>query len=481
MEYQFRQYIDGEWVAASNARTWDVINPGTEEVVRAVPFGNGADCRAAIEAAARAFPEWSRKTPYERAEVLMKTAQLIRERIDELFPINTAESGKPVGDAKGDILAAAALFEWFAEEGKRNYGRTIPSRKPGKRLVVLHQPIGVVGTITAWNFPAYNTARCWSAALAAGCTVVGRPSEYTPLTAMLLVNLMVEAGIPRGVMNLINGDPQSMGQEMLDNPLCRKISFTGSTRVGRLLMEGSARTMTKLSLECGGNAPVIILPDADMDLVAGGLAMAKCRNVGQVCISPQRFLIHESVRQQLVEKAVPGFSSLKVGVGTDPSVQVGPLINPIQRDRVESLVEDARNTGAKILTGGGRPKALPKGYFYEPTVVDGLSLDARLINEEIFGPVMPVAGFEDIDEVIRQANNTEYGLAAYVFTRDLSTAVKIAESLEFGIVTINDWAASTIEGPFPGWKQSGIGAECGREGLEEYMETKLVGIGGVPI
>ena len=475
----FKQLINGEWVDALNARSWEVINPATEEVVISVPFGDARDCAAAIDAAHAAFPAWSQTTPYVRAEILMKTANLIKERIDSLFPYNTAESGKTMADAKGDLIAAALLFEWYAEEGKRAYGRTIPCRRPNKRLMVLKQPIGVVGTITAWNFPAYNPARCWAAALAAGCTIVARPSEYTPLTAMAMANLLVEAGLPKGVLNLINGDPASMGQEMLNNPKVAKISFTGSTRVGRLLMDGASKTMKRLSLECGGNAPVIIFPDADMKLVMENAAMAKVRNVGQVCIAPQRFLVHEKCSAQFVDHLAKELPKLKVGNGVDPTVQVGPLINSTQRDRVEQLVRDSATQGAQIVTGGKRPESLSKGYFYEPTVVANVSSDNTLFRNEIFGPVLPVTSFSDVDEVIQQANQTEYGLAAYVFTENMKTAIRCYERLEFGMIAVNDWSVSTIEGPFPGWKQSGLGAECGSEGLEEYLETKLVGIGNL--
>lgn len=479
MNFVFKQYIDGQWVDAINGGTWDVLNPATEEVVRTVPFGGADDCRAAIAAAEAAFPAWSRATAYDRAAVLKRTAELINQRLEEIHPINTAESGKTIADAKGDLMAAASLFEWFSEEAKRAYGRTVPSRRTNRRHIVLKQPVGVVGTITAWNFPAYNTARSWAAALAAGCTVVGRPSEYTPLTAMILVHFLVEAGIPKGVMNLVNGDPEAMGQEMLNNPACRKISFTGSTRVGRLLMEGASRTMTRLSLECGGNAPVIVMPDADMDLVTSNAGMAKCRNVGQVCVSPQRFLVHAKRQDEFLEKVVPQFRTLKVGNGANAETQVGPLINARQRDRVEELVAATSATGAEILAGGSRPAGMAKGYFFEPTVVGNVSPENRLFREEIFGPVLPVTSFDDLDQVIEYANATEYGLAAYAFTNNLKTAVHIAERLEFGMVAINDWAASATEAPFPGWKQSGIGRECGLEGMEEYLETKLVGIGGL--
>ncbi|MEP7383838.1 MAG: aldehyde dehydrogenase family protein, partial [Gemmatimonadota bacterium] len=276
----FQQLIDGQWTDAANGGTWDVINPATEEVIRSVPFGDRTDCHAAIDAAARAFAEWSRRTPYDRGAILARAAQLLRERADAIGRLTVMESGKPMVQGKGECLVAADLFEWFAEEGKRAYGRTIPSRVPTKRMTVIRQPLGVVGVITAWNFPAYNPSRAWAAALAAGCTVVGRPSEYTPLTAMSIAEALVDAGIPGGVFNLVNGDPEGMGQEMLDHPACRKISFTGSVRVGKLLMDGASRTVTRLSLELGGNAPVLILPDVDIASVAAGSVATKFRNNG---------------------------------------------------------------------------------------------------------------------------------------------------------------------------------------------------------
>jgi succinate-semialdehyde dehydrogenase len=479
MAMQFKQFIGGDWVDASNGGTWDVINPATEEAVLTVPFGNGSDVHAAIDAAAKAFKSWSRLTAWDRAAILMKTAALIRERIDTIYQLNIAESGKTIEDAKGDLMAAAALFEWFAEEGKRAYGRTLPARKPGKRMMVLRQPIGVVGVITAWNFPAYNPARSWAAALAAGCTVVARPSEYTPLTAMIMTNLLVEAGLPPGVLNLVNGEPEAMGQAMLDNPVLRKISFTGSLRVGKLLMDGASRNIKRLALELGGNAPVIIFPDANLDFLEQTAVMAKFRCTGQVCVSPQRFLVHSKVADQFVEKIAPQVAALRVGNGTDPATQLGPLINWRQRDRVEALVNTARTEGADVVAGGSRPAGLDRGYFYSPTILHNVKQEHRAFREEIFGPVLPVTTFDDVDEVIAKANDTEYGLAAYVFTNHLPTAVKCYEGLEFGMVGVNEWSPQSIEGPFGGWKQSGIGHECGSEGLEEYLETKLVGIGGI--
>ncbi len=479
IEYPFKQLIGGDWVDASNGGTWDLVNPGTEEIVCKVPFGNAEDCRNAIEAAERAFSAWSSTTPYDRAAVLARAANLIRERVEDIWQWNSAESGKTVADAKGDLLAGAALFEWFAEEGKRAYGRTIPSRRAGKRLTVLHQPVGVVGVITAWNFPAYNPCRSIGAALAAGCTVVARPSEYTPLTLMIVARILQEAGLPPGVLNVISGEPGPMGQEMLDNPACRKIAFTGSVRVGKLLMDGASRTVTRLSLELGGNAPVLVFPDADWDLVAKNAVAAKYRNVGQVCISPQRFFIHEKARDRFLETVVPQVEKLKVGVGARPETEVGPLINATQRDRVEAIVAQSAKEGVSVDAGGSRPDGIDRGYFYRPTVLSNVTADSSAFTSEIFGPVMPVISFGDMEEAVALANRTPYGLAAYVFTQNLKTAIHTSEKLEFGLIAVNDWGASHVEGPFPGWKQSGIGAESGMEGLYEYLETKLVGIGGL--
>ena len=478
MSYTYKQYIDGAWVDAANGGTWKVVNPATEEVVREVPFGDAADCRSAIDAAARALSGWSSRTAYQRAAILRKASDLMRERAAELAKTTVQESGKPLAQAKSEWLVAADLFEWFAEEGKRVYGRTVPSRRPGNRLLVLKQPIGVVGIITAWNFPAYNTSRAWAAALAAGCAVVARPSEFTPLTAMEMMNLLVEAGIPAGVMNLVNGEPDSMGQAMLDDPNCRKVSFTGSVRVGRILLDGASRTFTRLSLELGGNAPVLIFPDADVEALARTAVNTKYRNAGQVCTAPQRFLVHRRLRDAFAEKVVLHVEALTVGNGLDPRTEVGPMINAKQRDRVESLVADARGRGVQILTGGGRPEGLTRGYFYQPTVLSDVAPDTPIYQEEIFGPVLPIASFDELDEAIQIANRTPYGLASYVWTNDLKTAVRCYEGLEFGLVGVNDWSVAVTEGPFSGWKQSGLGRESGREGLENYLETKLVSMGG---
>ena len=478
MDYTYRQLIGGKWLPSANSVIWAVENPATEEPVREVPFGDAADCRLALEAAAAAFPKWSRSTAYERAAVLKRAAELIRERAGELGRTTVLESGKPFVQAKGEWSVAADLFEWFAEEGKRAYGRVIPSRNPARRLLVLRQPVGVVGIITAWNFPIYNIARAAAAALAAGCTVVLRPSEYTPLTAMELVNVLIEAGIPEGVVNLVNGEPAAMGQEMLSNPLCAKIHFTGSPRVGRLLMDGASRTVTRLSLELGGNAPVLIFPDVDLDQVAAGAVVAKFRNGGQVCVSPQRFFVHRSIAAGFAERVAELAGKLCLGNGLDLATQVGPLINARQRDRVEGLVDQAVSAGAQVLTGARRPPALARGYFYEPTVLTEVAADSALFSDEIFGPVLPIAPFDETSEAIARANATRAGLSAYVWTNDLRIARETTEALEFGLIGLNDWSPQATEGPFAGWKESGIGRESGQEGLDEYLETKLISTGG---
>jgi acyl-CoA reductase-like NAD-dependent aldehyde dehydrogenase len=478
-DYTFKQLINGEWVDAIDGDTWDLINPADETSLGILPFGNSKDASAAIDAAAAAFPAWAGKTPYERAEVLKNTANWIRARFNDLARITSEESGKPLREAIGEWTTSANFFEWYAEEGKRAYGRVIPDRRSTRRTLVLWQPMGVVGAITAWNFPAYNVARCWAAALGAGCTVVGRPSEYTPRTAMLMALALHESGAPAGVINCINGDPAAMGQAMLDDPRLRKISFTGSTRVGKLLMDGASRTVTKLALEMGGNAPVLIFPDVNVEKVAKAAVASKYRNNGQVCIAPQRFYVHTQIAEEFIDAAVKASNALKLGNGSDPATDVGPLINAVQRERLERMVSDAVSSGAEVLTGGARPTEFERGYFYKPTVLASVSPDMRIYRDEIFGPVMPIIPFSDPDEAIAMANGLEAGLAAYVQTNDLTTAIHVYEQLEVGMVGLNEWMPVTPEAPFGGVKASGTGRESGSEGLYEYMESKTVYIGGV--
>lgn len=480
MTLRFQQLIDGSWVDAANGGVWDLVNPATEEVITQLPFGNGADAEAAIDAAARALPAWRAKTPYERAEILMRAAAWIRARIEELAVITVEESGKPIREARAEWNTGANLLEWFSEESKRTYGHVIPSRSATKRVMTMYEPIGVVGVITAWNFPVYNLARSWAAALAAGCTVVGRPSEYTPRSAMLYAQALFEAGIPAGVINVINGEADPMGKAMLRDARVRKMSFTGSTRVGKLLMDGASQTVTKLALELGGNAPVIIFPDVDLDKVTREAVQFKYRNNGQVCVAPQRYLVHSRIVEEFTERVADLSSKLTLGSGLIETTDVGPLINATQRQRVEAMVKEAAGQGAEIITGGSAAGAQPRGYFFQPTVIGNLDTNMRIYGEEIFGPVMPVIPFSDAEEVLSMANALEVGLSAYVQTNDVKTAIRMYEGLEFGMVGVNEWLISTPEAPFGGIKQSGIGRECGSEGIYEYMEVKTVYMGVSP-
>lgn len=469
----FKQLIGGEWVGAANGGTWDLVNPATEEVIETLPFGDAADLVAAVEAAHGAFREWSHLTAYQRSKVLLKAADIILENIDEFARITTEESGKPFAQSKGEWLGAPNQLRWAAGEAERLYGRWIPSRMPGRRIDVIYQPIGVIGVITAWNFPVYNQMRAISSALAVGNTVVSRPSEYTPRSAMLIGWALTEAGAPAGVINIVNGEPESMGQVMLEDKRVGKIQFTGSTRVGRLLMDGASKTITRLSLELGGNAPVLVFPDAgDIAEVARKAMATKVRNNGQVCISPQRFYVHESVVGEFTDVAVSTAKEQVLGNGLDPDTTVGPLINARQRERVERIVSESVSGGATLLVGGTTPER--PGYFYEPTVVTDVSPDLPIHNEEIFGPVMPVIPFDDVDAAIARANDTDYGLAAYVYTRDMATAFKVSEELEFGMISINDWLPSTPEAPFGGFKQSGVGRDGGSWGLHAYSELQSI-------
>lgn len=477
-DYRFEMLIGGEWRSARAGGTWQLLDPGNEQLIQEVPFGDASDARAAVDAAAEAFPAWSRTTPYERGEVLERAAAWIRSHADDLARLTTEESGKPFGESKAEWLSACNYLTWCAAEGARAYGRTIPARQGTRRIHTLQQPLGVVASITAWNYPVYNNVRCWAAALAAGCTVVGRPSEYTPRSGMLLAQALFDAGAPPGVMNLINGDPQSMAGVFLDGPRVRKIQFTGSPRVGKLLMDGASRTVTRLSLELGGNAPVLVFPDVPDPRAAARTSVSwKYRNCGQVCVAPQRFLVHRDIAEPFLEAAVEASAGLRIGHGLEEGTQVGPLITARQRERVVELVAASRSQGAEVLSGG-EPVDRP-GYFYRPTVVAGARPGVPVYDQEIFGPVMPVTVFDDADEALALANGSENGLAAFVLTRDLNTSIRMAEELEFGMVCINDWLPATPEAPFGGVKGSGFGREAGLEGLREYQETKTVFTGGV--
>ena len=415
-------------------------------------------------------------TAYDRAKVLKKTAELMRERADDLARTMTMEQGKPLAEAKGEVMHSADTFEWFAEEGKRAYGQIIPPAAAGKRHMVIKHPVGVVGAIGPWNFPITLQARKIAPALAAGCTIVCKPASQTPLCLIGVFQCLEEAGAPAGVANLVIGPASEIADEFMTNPAVRKISFTGSTEVGKQLMRAAADQVKRLSLELGGHAPFIVFPDADPEVVAQAAVLGKFRNNGQVCISPSRFFVHEDIEKKFTEAAVEAAKKLKLGNGLDEGVVIGPMFEKKAMENTANLIGDATGKGAKVLTGGKKSDRFDKGYFFEPTVLKGLSADAKLLTDEPFAPVMPILDFSKIDDVIAAANNTKYGLAAYVFTNDLSVAWKMAEGIEAGIIGVNDPVPATPQCPFGGMKESGMGRELAHEGLEAYLETKYVSI-----
>jgi succinate-semialdehyde dehydrogenase/glutarate-semialdehyde dehydrogenase len=476
-EFPTRMFIDGEWCGAADGTTLAVINPADESVLAQVAYGGKPETERAIAAATRAFPEWRAASVYDRAKILKKTADLMRERAERIAQALTREQGKPLAEAKMEVLHAADTFEWFAEEGKRAYGRIIPAANVAKRHYVINHPVGVVGTITPWNFPAALPSRKIAPALAAGCTVVSRPADQTPLTLILMFECLIDAGLPRGVANLVIGEPLAVADAFFEQPAVRKISFTGSTAVGKALIKRSADQVKRLSLELGGHAPLIVFPDADVQQVAQAAVIGKFRNNGQVCIAPSRFYIHEKIARDFTDAAVELARNLKVGNGMDAGVQVGPMIEARALDKTAALVADASAKGAKVLTGGSKSSQFDRGYWFEPTILSGLNATMKLMTDEPFAPVMPILDFSKLDDVIAAANNTPYGLAAYVFTNDLTVATRMAEGLEAGIIGINDPVPATPQCPFGGMKESGMGRELGIEGLESYLETKYVSVG----
>jgi succinate-semialdehyde dehydrogenase/glutarate-semialdehyde dehydrogenase len=470
-------FINGEWVDAISKKKLAVENPATEETIAEVSSGGREDCKRAVAAASEAMKSWMKLTPYDRAKVLKKTGDLMRERADALARTMTMEQGKPLAEAKGEVLHSADTFEWFAEEGKRAYGQVIPQSNNAKRHMTIKHPVGVVGAIGPWNFPVTLQARKIAPALAAGCTIVCKPASQTPLSLIGLFECLIDAGLPKGVANMVIGSASEISDEFMQNPTVRKISFTGSTAVGKHLMKQAADQMKRLSLELGGHAPFIVFPDADPEVVAKAAVVGKFRNNGQVCISPSRFFIHKDIEKKFTEAAVAEAKNLKLGNGLDEGVIVGPMFEKKAMDSTLALIADAKGKGAQVLTGGKKSDRFAKGYFFEPTVLKGLSPDARILTDEPFAPVMPVLDFSKIDDVIAAANNTVYGLAAYVFTNDITVMWRMAEGLEAGIIGVNDPVPATPQCPFGGMKESGLGRELAHEGLEAYLETKYVSMG----
>jgi succinate-semialdehyde dehydrogenase/glutarate-semialdehyde dehydrogenase len=472
-----QMYIDGSWCDAPGGQTLAVINPADESVIAEVAYGTREDAERAIAAAQRAFPDWRAASAYDRAKILKRTAELMRERADQMARALTEEQGKPLAEARLEVLHAADTFEWFAEEGKRAYGRIIPPTNVAKRYYAIKHPVGVVATITPWNFPAALPSRKIAPALAAGCTVVSRPADQTPLTLIMMFECLADAGVPAGVANLVIGPSRAIADAYFEHPAVRKISFTGSTEVGKELIRRSADQVKRMSLELGGHAPLIVFPDADVQQVAQAAVIGKFRNNGQVCIAPSRFYLHEKIARDFTDAAVELTRALKIGNGLEPGVQVGPMFEAKALDKTAELVDDARKKGGKVLTGGGRSTRFDKGYWFEPTVVREVNGSMKLMTEEPFAPVMPLLDFSKLEDVIEAANATPYGLAAYVFTNDLTIATRMAEGLEAGIIGINDPVPATPQCPFGGMKESGMGRELGIEGLDAYFETKYVSVG----
>jgi succinate-semialdehyde dehydrogenase/glutarate-semialdehyde dehydrogenase len=470
-------YVDGEWVDARSGGKVEVANPATGEVLGTVPSLDAAETRRAIEAAAAAFPAWAARTAKDRAGILRRWHDLMLANADDLAVLMTAEQGKPLAEARGEIGYAASFIEWFAEEGKRVYGDMIPGHQPDKRILVMRQPVGVVAAITPWNFPAAMITRKAGPALAAGCTFVCKPATQTPYSALAMAELAHRAGIPKGVFSVVTGPSTVVGGEMTSNPIVRKLTFTGSTEVGKKLMAQCVPTLKKVSLELGGNAPFIVFDDADLDLAVQGAIASKYRNTGQTCVCANRLLVQEGVYDAFVGKLVDAVRKLRVGDGLKGATEQGPLIDAKAVAKVEEHIADALAKGGKVALGGKR-HALG-GTFFEPTIITQVKPNMLVAREETFGPVAPVFSFRDEKEAIRMANDTEFGLASYFFTRDLARAFRVAEGLEYGIVGLNTGLISTEVAPFGGVKESGFGREGSKYGILDYTEIKYLCIGGI--
>ena len=470
-------FIAGSWVPADSGLTTEIRNPASGAPLGTVPNMVAAETRRAIEAAHHALPGWSKKTAGERAKLMRKWFDLMMTNVDDLAVIMTAEQGKPLAESKGEIAYAASFIEWFAEEGKRIYGDIIPGHQGDKRIMVLRQPIGVVTAITPWNFPAAMITRKAGPALAAGCTFVCKPAPQTPFSALAMAELAQRAGIPAGVFNVVTGDAVAIGGEFTGNNKVRKLSFTGSTPVGKLLMSQCAGTVKKVALELGGNAPFLVLEDADLDAAVTGAILSKYRNTGQTCVCANRFIVHSKVYDAFTQKLIDAVKKLRVGDGLAGETDQGPLIDARALAKVENHIADAKAKGATVVTGGKR-HALG-GTFYEPTVLTNVNSKMILAREETFGPVAPLFRVDSDEEAVRLANDTEFGLAAYVYTRDLARSWRVAEALEYGIVGLNTGLISTEVAPFGGIKESGIGREGSKYGILEFTEMKYVCVGGI--
>jgi len=470
-------FVNGQWSDSEDGKTIEVNNPATMKIIGKVPNFSTEQTKSVIDKADSAFQAWKNTTAKERSIILKKWSDLIIENVDDLAKIMTIEQGKPLAEAKGEILMGASYIEFYAEEAKRVYGDIIPDPRPGKRIVIIKQPVGVVGAITPWNFPNSMITRKCAAALAVGCTTVVKPASQTPFSALAVAELAKVAGFPDGVFNIITGSAKEIGMELTKNPKVKKISFTGSTEVGKILMEQSASTVKKISMELGGHAPFIVFDDADIDEAVTGALQSKFRNSGQTCICTNRLFVHESVYDVFLEKFTNEVKKIKVGNGLDEGIVSGPLIDRSSLEKVIDHVQDAVNVGAKIAIGGDvHPLG---GNFYQPTVLSNVSTEAKITFEETFGPVAPIYKFSNDEEVIKMANNTPYGLASYFYSRDIGRIWRVAEALEYGIVSINNGLPTIPEVPFGGVKESGMGREGSRYGLDDYLIIKYISMGGI--
>lgn len=465
-------FLNGEWRDSLSKETLEIINPATEEVIGKVSHARKEDLDLALKGAENAFNEWKHVSAYDRSKILRKAADIVRSRADQIATLMTLEQGKPLAEAKGETLGAADSIDWYAEEGRRAYGRIIPSRATGVFQYVFKEPVGVVAAFTPWNFPLNQVVKKIAAAFAAGCTAIVKGPEETPASVAELIKAFDEAGMPKGSINLVYGIPAEISEYLIAHPIVRKVTFTGSTAVGKQLASLAGSHMKRATMELGGHSPAIVCEDADVNAAVKILSANKFRNAGQVCISPTRFLVHESVYDQFVDGFVKQAEKLNVGNGLDEGIKMGPLAHDRRLTAIEGFVADAVEKGAKILTGGKRKGN--KGYFFEPTVMTGVSNDARIMNEEPFGPLAPINSFSSIDEVIEEANRLNYGLAAYAYTNSAKTAQDLGARIESGQVSINHHGLGLVDTPFGGVKDSGYGSEGGPEGLDAYMTTKLV-------
>ncbi len=475
----FRQqcYINGQWLDADNGESIDVTNPATGEKLGTVPNMGAEETRRAIEAAEEAFLSWRKTTAYEKSQVLRRWFELMMEHKEDLSIIMTAEQGKPINESRGEINYASSYIEWFAEEARRVYGDTVPAHSNDKRIVLIKQPVGVTAAVTPWNFPAAMITRKSAPALAAGCTQVIKPATATPFSALALAELGERAGLPPGALSVVTGSARAIGGELTGNPIVRKLTFTGSTQIGKKLIEQCAGTVKKTSMELGGNAPFIVFDDADLDAAVQGAIESKFRNTGQTCVCTNRLLVQDGVYDAFAEKLVAAVGKMKVGNGMEEDTEQGPLIDVGAMETVEELVQDAVDKGGKVLLGGKRHEL---GFsFYEPTVMTDVTTEARVAKEETFGPFAPLFRFKTEKEAIQMANDTEFGLASYFYTRDVGRIFRVSEGLEYGIVGINAGLISTAVAPFGGVKESGFGREGSKYGMEDYMEVKYLCMGGI--